>query len=157
MGYLLICRSPAKLMNTFISCKMSLTYLIVHFSGFWGIGFPCSGKNSIQKAKNQICKIVTARSALHGFITSQNPRFSNFLFRQMTCTCVCVLSCVWLFVIPWTVTLQGPLSMEFSRQESWSRLLFPTPGDLSDPGIKPTSLSSPALADSFTTVPPGKP
>ena len=71
----------------------------------------------------------------------------------MTCVCVCVcarvLSCVWLFVIPWTVTLQGPLSMEFSRQESWSRLLFPTPGDLSDPGIKPTSLSPPALAGRF--------
>ena len=48
--------------------------------------------------------------------------------------------------------------MIFSRQEYWSRLPFPPPGDLPDVGIKPTSLASPALADGFfTTVPPGKP
>ena len=44
-------------------------------------------------------------------------------------SCVlCVLSHVWLFVTPWTVACQAPLSMEFSRQEYWSRLPFPTPG-----------------------------
>ena len=48
--------------------------------------------------------------------------------------------------------------MEFSRQEYWSRLPFPPPGDLPDPGIEPASLASPALAGSFfTTEPPGKP
>ena len=48
---------------------------------------------------------------------------------------------------PWTVALQAPLSMGFSRQEYWSGLLFPSPGDLPDPGIKS---GSPALqADSF--------
>ena len=46
------------------------------------------------------------------------------------------LSCVWLFMTPWTVSHQAPLSMGFSRQEYWSRLLFPSPGDLSNPGIK---------------------
>ena len=47
--------------------------------------------------------------------------------------------------------------MEFSRQEYWSVLPFPTPGDLSDPGIEPRSLVSLALAGRFfTTVPPGK-
>ena len=47
--------------------------------------------------------------------------------------------------------------MEFSRQEFWSRLPFPAPGDLPDPGIEPASLVSPALAARFfTTVPPGK-
>ena len=52
---------------------------------------------------------------------------------------------------------QAPLSMEFSRQEHWSRLPFPTPGDLPDPGIKPASLVRPALAGGFfTTEPPGK-
>ena len=51
--------------------------------------------------------------------------------------------------------LQAPLSVEFSRQEYWSGLLFRSPGDLPDPGIEP---GSPALqADSFTTEPPGKP
>ena len=58
----------------------------------------------------------------------------------------------------WTVARQASLSMEFSRQEYWSRLPFPALGDLSDPGIKPMSLGSPALMGRFfTTVPPGKP
>ena len=48
--------------------------------------------------------------------------------------------------MPWTVAHQAPLSMEFSRQECWSGVPFPTPGDLSDLGIKPPSLLSPALA-----------
>ena len=48
--------------------------------------------------------------------------------------------------------------MEFSRQESWSVLLFPPPGDLPDPGIETVSLASPALAaDSLLLVPPGTP
>ena len=59
---------------------------------------------------------------------------------------------------PWTVARQAPLYMGFSRQECWSGLPFPTPGDLPDPGIKPMSLASPALAGGFfTTVPLGKP
>ena len=56
---------------------------------------------------------------------------------------------------PWTVAYQAPLSLGFSRQEYWSRLPFSSPGDLPDPGIKPTS---PALAGRFfTTAPPRKP
>ena len=56
---------------------------------------------------------------------------------------------------PWTVAHQAPLSMGFPRQEYWSGLSFPSPGDLPNPGIKPTS---PALADGFLTIePPGKP
>ena len=69
-----------------------------------------------------------------------------------------MLSCfspVRLFGTPWTVAHQTPLSLGFSRQEYWSGLLCPPPGDLPDPGIKPTSLMSPALAGGFfTTVPP---
>ena len=52
------------------------------------------------------------------------------------------LSHVHLFVTPWTVGCQTPPSMGFSRQEYWSQLLFPSPGDPPDPGIKP---GSPAL------------
>ena len=71
--------------------------------------------------------------------------------------CVCVLSCVLLFAAPWTVARQAPLLMEFSRQEYWSGLPFPSPGDLPNPGIKPMFLASPALAgEFFTTEPPGK-
>jgi len=50
-----------------------------------------------------------------------------------------------------TGTCQAPLSMEFSRQEYWSGLPFPPPGDLTDLGIEPTSLASPALAGRFFT------
>ena len=68
-----------------------------------------------------------------------------------------VLSRVWLFAILWTVALQAPLLMEFSRQEYWRGLTFPTLGDLSDPGIIPMSFESPALAgELFTTAPSGK-
>ena len=50
--------------------------------------------------------------------------------------CVCVLSRVQLFVTPWTVAHQAPLSMGFSRQEYWSGLPFPSPDDLPDPGTE---------------------
>ena len=73
------------------------------------------------------------------------------------CVCVCTLSCVLLFVTPWTAAHQAPLSMEFYRQEHWSGVPFPPPGDLPSPGIEPRSLGSPALAGGFfTTSPPGK-
>ena len=77
----------------------------------------------------------------------------------LTCCCCLVTSIVAdPFVAPWTVTHQDPLSMGFSRQEYWSGLPFPSPGDFPDPGIKPTSLVYPALTGRFfTTEPPGKP
>ena len=53
---------------------------------------------------------------------------------------------------PWNIARQAPLSVEFSRQEYWSSLPFPTPGDLPDPGIEPQSLASLALADRFFTT-----
>ena len=53
------------------------------------------------------------------------------------CVCVCVLSCVLPSATPWGIARQPPLSMGFSRQEYWSGLPFPSPGDLPDSGIKP--------------------
>ena len=65
------------------------------------------------------------------------------------------LSRVQLFATPWTVAYQAPPPMEFSRQEYWSGLPSPSPGDLLDPGIGPRS---PTLeADTLTSEPPGKP
>ena len=65
------------------------------------------------------------------------------------------LSPVQLFVTPWTGAHQAPLSMKFSRQEYWSGLPFPSPGDLLNPGIK---LMSPTLqADSLLSEPPEEP
>ena len=67
-------------------------------------------------------------------------------------------SCVQFFATSWTVARQAPLSMGFSKQEYWSELPCPPPGNLQNPGIKPSSLVSPALAGGFfPTVPPGKP
>ena len=57
-----------------------------------------------------------------------------------------------VFLTPWTVARQAPLSMGFSRQEYWSGLLCPPPGDLPDPGIEPVSLMTPSLASGFFTT-----
>ena len=95
---------------------------------------------------------------------------SNFCFRIMAYSsnftstlqnniqqlcCAVVLSRVQLFAIPWTIVHQAPLSMEFSRQEYWSGLSFPTPGDLPNPGIEPGSPAS--QMDSLPAELPGKP
>ena len=56
-----------------------------------------------------------------------------------------MLTRVLFFVTPWNVARQAPLFMEFSRQVYWSRLPFPTPGDLPDPGIEPESPVAPAF------------
>ena len=82
----------------------------------------------------------------------ENP---NDIFGQLYIYIVKSLSRVRLFAIPWTVAYQAPPSTGFSRQEYWSGLPFPSPGDLPDPGIEPRS---PALqADTLTSEPPGKP
>ena len=68
------------------------------------------------------------------------------------------LSHVRLFATPWTVACQAPLSMGFSRQEYWSGLPCPTPGDLPDAGIEPMSPTSSALqVDSLPSEPPREP
>ena len=59
---------------------------------------------------------------------------------------------VQLFATPWTIAHQAPLSMVFSKQEYWSGFPCPPPGDLPNPGIKPVSLRSPALAGGFFTT-----
>ena len=64
------------------------------------------------------------------------------------------LSHVQLFVTPWTVAYQAPPSMGFSRQEYWSGVPFPSPGDLPDPEIKPGY--SALQADALPSEPPGK-
>ena len=75
-----------------------------------------------------------------------------------TCSYACMLNHVQLFVIAQTVACQAPQSTGFSRQEYWSGLPFPPPGYLPNPGVKPVSPVSPALAGRFfTTESPGKP
>ena len=93
--------------------------------------------------------------ALHSRRTKISADLSPTVFSYIKKACVYMLNCVQLFGTSWSVAHQAPLSMEFSRQECWSQLPFPTPGDLPDPGVEP---KSPALAGGFcTTEPPGKP
>ena len=85
------------------------------------------------------------------FSVTQQFCFSVFtLVGEVACMC----SVTWLFATPWTVANQVPLSMEFSRQEYYSRLPFPPLGDLPKPRIEP---SSPTLQDSLPLEPLGLP
>ena len=79
---------------------------------------------------------------------NQVPQLSALLPSPTVC-CPQSLSHVQLFVTQWTVTCQAPLSVGFSRPESWSGLPFPPPGEFPNPGIKPASATSPALAGRF--------
>ena len=96
-------------------------------------------------------------------LKSVSPRHLFFCFFSIqiyntVCVHALLFNCVQFFATPWTVALQAPLVMEFSRQEYWSGLPFPTPQDIPDPGIEPESLASPALTDGFfTTAPLGNP
>ena len=84
--------------------------------------------------------------------TSPANLFSHLmglLFTPWMCVSTQLFSRVWLFVTPWTISCQFPLSMEFSKQEYWSGLPCPPAGDLPNPGIKLASLTSPALVGRF--------
>ena len=99
----------------------------------------------IKKIKNKepnpmVRKIIAKESMRNKLIKKTTINRNIILVLQS-------FSCVQLFVTPWTVAHQASLSVEFSRQEYWSRLSFPSPGDLPEPRIKP---ALPALADSLS-------
>ena len=91
--------------------------------------------------------VVSPLSSLSGSLCRSILSLSLCFLCQFMCM-LSFFSCVQLFALPWAIACQAPLSMRFSRQEYWSGLSFPSPGDLLDPGIKPTS---PALAGGFFT------
>ena len=95
--------------------------------------------------------LLTQHVLMHRLLSSPSYVFSlSFTWSEVKS-----LSRVWLFATPWTAARQAPLFMGFSRQEYWSGLPFPSPGDFPNPGIKP---GSPALqADASSFEPPGKP
>ena len=86
------------------------------------------------------------------YITPKGPFLPLLTFISYSPRGKCMLSHVQLFATPWTVVPQPPLSMEFSTQEYWSRLPFPTPGDRLHPWVEHLSLVLPAF---FTIVPLG--
>ena len=90
---------------------------------------------------------------IHGRFLSETFIWLNNLSPLCQAKCQS-LSCVQLFATPWTIANQTPLSMEFSRKEYQNGFTFPSPGDLSNPGIEPMS---PTLqAGSLLSEPPGK-
>ena len=81
----------------------------------------------------------------------------HFVDYEHACMVNC-FSCVLLFATLWSVAVQAPQSMGFSKQEYWSGLPHPAPGNLPKPGIKLTSTTTSALqADALLSEPPGKP
>ena len=130
------------------SCGATLGSL--HILGVQSCPLPSSGSQLRYPFSREACTLLFY------------PPHSYKLF----CTYICLLclpdglfipsvlsrfSRVQLFVTPWTVAYQVTLSVGFSRQEYWSGLSCSPPGDLPDPGIKPGSLTSPALAGGFFT------
>ena len=95
-------------------------------------------KDSIRK----ILELISEFSKVAGYKINTQKSLA-FLYQF---SLVQLLSHVWLFATLWTVAHQASLSMDFFRQEYWSGLPFPSPGDLPDTRIKPVSLSSLALA-----------
>ena len=104
----------------------------------------------IQEFRNPTCRMSIKRQSNNEGWTSPVVQWLRIHLRGV--------QSVRLFGTPWTVAGQAPLSTGFPRQEYWSRLPFPTPGNLPDPGTEPTSLASPALAGGFftTLLPPRK-
>ena len=94
-----------------------------------------------------------ATELLNLTLVVSDTSFHSFIYSSMhVCVSAKSLQHVWFFETLWTVAHQAPLSLEFSRQEYWSGLPCPPPGDLPDTGIKPVSLMSPALAGGFFTT-----
>ena len=88
--------------------------------------------NVEQKIKNSLHSIIPVKSWF--FLKKGNLAV---VFKSAWKVKVLVAHHVWLFVTPWTVACQAPLSKEFSREENWNGLPFPSPGDLPDPEIEP--------------------
>ena len=124
----------------------------------------CSCSISRAKSAAKYC-LLFCLSTLNSINATQNIYLSANLYPvemfSYPCMHSCLLSCfirVWLLVTPWTVASQAPLSLSFSRQEYWSGLPGPPPGDLLDPRFKPTSPVIPALqVESLPTESPGNP
>ena len=114
-----------------------------------------ASKKSWEKTHMSGCQIHTLNNLSNCILSCSIIICLNCFFRVHLCCYVHVpshFSHVRLFATLWTVALQAPLSMGFSRQEYWSGLPCPPPGDLPDPGIEPTSFMSPALAGRFFTT-----
>ena len=88
-----------------------------------------------------------------GIVTNSVSCWERVVFRGV----YVAFSCVWLFVMPWTVARQAPSDHGISQARILEWVAIPLPGDLPNPGVEPGSLASPALAGGlFATEPPGQ-
>ena len=118
---------------------------------------PLCPADAICTASRELCLQVPFFDYLKGRL-SLSPHCIKDTGKQHGCVHVCVLSCVQLFSTPWTIAREAPLSMGFSRQDSWSGLTFPPPGDFPDPALEPGPPAAIALEGDFITIePPRKP
>ena len=117
-----------------------------------GVEIQLQPQRSFRVSKLHVCIMQTERRERRKETAQKSMRQTQH--HESATLRVCVYAC-WVSSVvfdsatPWTVAHQAPLSMGFSRQEYWSGLPCPPPGDLPDPGIKPASLESPALAGRF--------
>ena len=124
--------------------------LRVRWPKYWSFSFSIS-------PSNEHPGLTSFRMDQLDLLAAQGP-LKGLPQHHMWHVCVQLLSHVQLSVTPWTVAHQAPLSMGFSRREYGNGLPFPSPGHLPNPGTKPVSLASPALAGGFlTTASAGKP
>ena len=115
---------------------------------------PCRSEMRGSERLNDLEKVKRWGYERSPGVSEAKPRYMSYLylpFKKLVCVLCQSLSRVWLFMTPWTVACQTPLSLAFPRQEYWSGLPLPSPRDLSDPGIEPTS---PALEGGFFTTEP---
>ena len=123
-----------------------------HFVVHAYINYLCCALKTNIICQLYITKIVCWRYQLNCTVTTKTCECPLRIPSLKTVCVLCHFGPVWLFVTPWTITLQAPLSMGFSRQKYWSGLPFLPPGDLPDWGIEPVSLMSPALTGRFFTT-----
>ena len=133
--------------------------LVLVPTGWWGLEVDPNANKLGRGVQNGTCQ----RQYPHGRKNTPKVTIASVCVPRMSSSCFLPLweaswdqqvdararmcsSRIWLFVTPCSVARQAPLSLGFSRQEYWSGLTFPSLGDLPDPGIKPGSLASPALA-----------
>ena len=120
----------------------------IHFASFLSLirCFSCLKKGSLSQCLGQISQEPDQPGNSISCHCDHSPYLRYMLHAKL------LQLCVLLFVAPWTVGHQSPLSVGLSRQEYWSGLTCLPPGDLSDPDVEPASLTSPALAGRFFTT-----
>ena len=139
-----------------VACQAPLTIKIFQARILERVAISSSRGPSLPRDGKQVsCVSCIGRWVLYHWATWEDLK-CNSLCKIPTCQYICIhvlscLSCVQLFATLWTLVCQAPLSLGFSRQEYWSRLPCPPPGDLPDPGMEPASLS-PSWAGGFFTT-----